>query len=455
MKKYTFILLLFIVCNLQSQNSNISTFKKGDRIVFIGNSITHDGRYHNFFQIYNATRFPNEKVAYFNAGIAGDVANGMIRRFESDILVHKPTHAFLMTGMNDVNRWLYTDKKPDANNLKQRQETLDKYILQTEELAKRLVENNINPIFITPSIYDQTGIQNTTNDFGTNDGLSTFALHIKRMAKKYNAPLVDFQNIMLSINKKEQAKDSTFTIVGPDRIHPQDIGHLVMAFEMIRTIAPTEYISKTIIDARKNKVKESFNSEVVFEEKSNDFEFKMLEKSLPFPIKEAFQKVNKLVPLNKTLNNEILVVKRLKKGNYKLLIDDDEIGFFACDDLKRGINLANYQNTPQYKQAIKVSEIVNVYHKTQDSLRNITFVEFKMMGDYKGDNTLASKKEFLIAKNEKDIGKSWYEWNKKNIQKYFVILPKEKELWRKLKMYRDEIYTANKPKWHRFKLVKQ
>jgi len=73
------ILLLFIaqvfITSFQAQN--LPKFKDGDKICFIGNSITHGGTYHTFLQFYMATRFPNVKLEFYNAGISGDVADGM------------------------------------------------------------------------------------------------------------------------------------------------------------------------------------------------------------------------------------------------------------------------------------------------------------------------------------------------------------------------------------------
>ncbi len=453
MKNYTMVFFVFIAIALNAQNKNNPTFKEGDRIVFIGNSITQDGRYHNFFHLYNATRFPNEKVAYFNAGIAGDVAGGMLHRFNYDILERKPTHAFLMTGMNDVNRFLYSGEKPDAKNLKQRKEALNSYMLKTEEIAKRLVENGIKPIFITPSIYDQTGTQERNNDFGTNDALAFCAEHIKKMGEKYDAIVVDFHSFMETINKREQAKEKDFTIVGPDRIHPQDLGHLIMGFEMMKTVSPTTYVSNIVVNSLKKKVEEAFNAKVVF---TNKLEFKVLESALPFPLEnDLSEKANKITPINRTINNQFLRINKLKEGNYTLMIDNVSLGEFTSKVLKTGVNLSDYKATPQYKQAEKVAEIVNKYHKTQDSLRNITFIEFRMLRDYKGEDTFEAKKEFLLAENAKSIGKSWHDWNLKNIKKYFTIKPKEDALWKRLKVIRDEIYSTNKPKWHTYKLIKQ
>ena len=64
--------LLFLVCtccNSLCAQSAIPPFKKGERVVFVGNSITHGGHYHSFVWLYYMTRFPNKPITIMNAGI--------------------------------------------------------------------------------------------------------------------------------------------------------------------------------------------------------------------------------------------------------------------------------------------------------------------------------------------------------------------------------------------------
>ncbi len=455
MKKVIKALFFLLIANVNAQQKDIPMFQKGDKIIFIGNSITQDGRYHNFFQIYNATRFPEDKIAYINAGIAGDVAEGMINRLEEDILSHKPTHAFLMTGMNDVSRYLYSKEKPSDKILKDRNTALNKYFKNTEQIIKSLIDNKIKPILITPSIYDQTGNQTVENNYGTNDGLETCAKHIKKMASEYNLLVVDFFDEMLAINTLEQLKDPSFTIVGPDRIHPQDIGHLVMAFQLIKNTSISKYISSVAINAKKREVLLAFKANVVIKELTNNLEFKVKEQSLPFPITQNLDKVNEIIPLDKTINNQILKIKKLKKGDYKLYIDTVLIDTFSSKELKKGINLAVYKQSPQNVQASKLAKKINFYHKTQDSLRNLAFIKYKKLSNYKGEKSLVSIKQFLLSENDKSKGKSWYEWDRKNILKYFEILPKKKEIKERLQLVRNQIYQENDPQWHNYKLIKE
>ena len=71
---------------------------KNSDIVFLGNSITHFGEWHELFDN------PNIK----NRGISGDIAQGVYDRLDP-ILRGKPAKIFLMIGINDVSHDISAD----------------------------------------------------------------------------------------------------------------------------------------------------------------------------------------------------------------------------------------------------------------------------------------------------------------------------------------------------------
>ncbi len=90
--------------------SNNFVFKTGDRVCFVGNSITHEGEFTGYIALYYATRFPAEKISFFNGGIAGDEASDIISRMDSEVLVHPPSVTGSIVGMKDVRSHLYALK---------------------------------------------------------------------------------------------------------------------------------------------------------------------------------------------------------------------------------------------------------------------------------------------------------------------------------------------------------
>jgi hypothetical protein len=69
----------------------IRPFKAGDRVVFVGNSITDGGHYHSYIWLYYMTHFPTMRLTCYNAGIGGDAIGQIANRFDDDVLSKNPT----------------------------------------------------------------------------------------------------------------------------------------------------------------------------------------------------------------------------------------------------------------------------------------------------------------------------------------------------------------------------
>src|SRR3954465_7012298 len=155
------LLLLFIAaCALQAKAQQ--PFQKGDRVVFVGNSITDGGHYHSYIWLYYMTRFPDRRITCLNAGIGGDVAAQIYDRFEDDVLSKKPTVLTLTWGMNDTGyfEWYRSDAKDSMQ--KKIERSYVNYGKIEDKLKKR---SDIKKIFIGGSPYDAASKFNDKNIF--------------------------------------------------------------------------------------------------------------------------------------------------------------------------------------------------------------------------------------------------------------------------------------------------
>ena len=336
--KKRWILPLFVLCQLlgtigYTQESQ-KLFEDGDRITFLGNSITQDGRYISYLRRFYGTRFPEQKLKFINCGISGDVSDGMLKRLDTDVLVHQPDYSFIMVGMNDVKRGLYEGKKTDSTTESEKKVALENYFRKTDSLVLRFSENNVQPILLTPTIYEQNAILDRPNNYGVNDALFTCAEHLRNVAQKKELPLVDLHFKMDSINTIIQKKDSTFTLVGPDRVHPGDTGHFIMAYQILDVLKNTSVVSDVFIDMALKKVVVEKNAQVeslTFKKKK--ISFNILEASLPFAIQEKEQEALAYVPFIEKFNQQRLAVTNLKKGSYHLLIDKNLVGNYSSKSI--------------------------------------------------------------------------------------------------------------------------
>ncbi|MDZ7618150.1 MAG: SGNH/GDSL hydrolase family protein [Patescibacteria group bacterium] len=351
-----FVALAALALVPEASSAGPQPFQDGDRVCFIGDSITHGGLYHGYIRLFYATRFPERDIRFFNCGISGDSAGGATRRFSWDIGGNRPTVATIMLGMNDVSRGLYGKDAPDEANLQRRQAAIDGHVANMRKLSEQLRDSGSQIVYITPSIYDQTSTIDKENLFGVNDALGICAEHAKKMAAEFAGTVVDFHGEMSRINAECQKSDPQSTIVGGDRVHPGKVGHLIMAHAFLKAQGVCPYVSKTVIDAARSVVDESLHCTVTdLSATSTAVSFTSLQKALPFPVPKDGEEALELVPFLQDLNQEVLAIKGLALGDYELLIDDLPVGIYSATKLATGVNLAKNTGTPQYKQAERVA----------------------------------------------------------------------------------------------------
>ncbi len=430
-------------------------FNNGDVICFLGDSITHGGQYHEFLQLFYATRYPELNLSFHNCGISGDNAAGMIERFEEDVMRHKPTHVFLMTGMNDVQRTLYFEGTASKKILKQRANALANYKRNTTLLAEKISENDVTPILLTPTIYDQYSKIERENNLGCNDALIEFSNHIKKLGEKHDALVIDLNTPMRKLMERQLKKDSLFTIVGKDRVHPGTTGHFIMFYEIISSLEAPAVVSKIAIDANQDeqeiRVQNLRLQNAQFSESL--ISFQTCEMSLPFPIGGSLQEAVSFTSFEELYNQQLFQAEGLPNKNYDLYIDKQHIGTFDAYDLKNGINLSQYKNTPQYKQAQEIKRLCTAYRQTQYQLRAVAFIRHSYLNDYTGPDNINLKYKHLSKKRKRIEGKPYFDYIKRSMEAYFETLPKIDSLEKRKRQLLEQIHSMYTPKMQQWKLM--
>ncbi|WP_076419950.1 SGNH/GDSL hydrolase family protein [Colwellia sp. UCD-KL20] len=444
-----------------SKSTPASQFVNGERIVFIGDSITHGGSYHKNIFLFNATRYPYKKIRYYNAGISGDTAAGTIKRFDTDVAIHQPTIATIMLGMNDSNRSLYvTPTQTEAEKkkfLEQQTKTRQTYLKNMDTLAQKLMSLGSQIIFIKPSIFDQTVKLDSNPLIGLNDELANYGEEVaKTLAPKYKATVVDFQTPMLAVNRMLQAKNPEATVVGGDRVHPGEKGHLVMAYGFLKDQKESKYVSNFQIDAENQRVNKFYQCDLTnkIQITLSSVQFTCQSKTLPFPIEGAQTEAATWVSFQEELNKQFYQVTGLTPGNYALNIDGVKVGEYSHIDLATGINLANNKNTPMYRQALKVKALNDKRAQESNKIRTVAHVHYSMLADYPNVDKSNVEEVVKALENhvEKSKGKPWYNYLKSRISEYQNVIGDIDESRKNVDKLFDEIYLINQPKIHNWQL---
>ncbi|MEI8086279.1 MAG: SGNH/GDSL hydrolase family protein [Paludibacter sp.] len=443
-------LLLFFTLILQAQEK--SFFRAGERVCFVGNSITSNAEFYHDILLFQLTRFPQQSISFFNCGISGNETQDIINRLDDDIFIHKPTTVVIMIGMNDVKRDLY-GQNPSTNldTLSLREKAIVLYKINLEKIINTFLSKNIKVILQKPSIYDQTAILPKANNLGVNDALKTCADFVGELSKKYKLPTVDYWTIMTDLNQKMQKVNPSATLIGSDRVHPGSVGHLVMAYQFLKTEKAPRYVSKIVISKNtRESTRKSENCEIksVSIEK-NKATFAAKENSLPFPIVMSQVEALTLIPFVDEMNVELLQVRGLIDGNYKLSIDGELVGSFSNKQLKEGVNLANIINTLQYKQAMKVRDVLWELRAVVAKSRTLKFIEYN--ADFK---RCPNKADLSVVEVYMDSVFSTVQYKnpyfKGQLKNYLIDKPKEKELENSANLLREKAKQLVQPTAHNY-----
>ena len=446
---------LFGALTSVSVRAEVPQFKDGDRVCFIGDSITHQAQYHTQILLFYTTRFPQMRLTTWNRGFSGDSAAGAAKRYAWDIAPHKPTVATIMLGMNDVNRGMYGDGQSGPNVEAKRQAAIANNTVNMDRLAQLLSRDGARVIFITPSLFDQTGQQNTDKLTGVNDALKACAAADRKLAARYGAGVVDFNGPMEAINRAGQAKDPGFTVVGADRVHPGPVGHLVMAYLFLKEQRLSPTVAALEIDAAQGTVVTQDNCRVsLLRASEGGVSFTCLAQALPFPVDAANEKALELVPFTNDLNKETCKVSGLAEGNYELSIDGRPILKTTAAALKQGVNLATVKETPQYKQAREVQALLTERAFIEGrQLRTFAQVDYLFFSDLK-ERTPEIERKVLAEALEKTRGatNTWGRHRRGVIESYQKLLPEKEKLHRQSAELQTRICAAKAPKSHAYKL---
>jgi lysophospholipase L1-like esterase len=433
-------------------------FRDGDRVCFLGDSITKQGGYHEQILLFYATRLPDVRVQMWNCGIAGDTAAGGVKRYDWDVAPYKPTVVSIMMGMNDVGRGYYASDKPDAAILARRQQAIERNIANMRKLVDRVTGDGARAILITPSLYDQTGQQESTCLFGVNDALKACAEGVRQIAKQHadNVEVIEFNPPMAAINAKWQAKDPAFTLIGKDRVHPGAVGHLVMAYLFLKAQGVPGTVADMELNAKEKTVVKQENCRVTDLAVSADrVAFSCLERALPFPVDQREEAALKLVPFTADLNREIIRISGLREGKYELRIDGTTVLTGTADDFAEGINLAVARRTPQYKQALAVAEIVDKRHRLGKVVRTYALLKQQFFPE-QNDLDPAQEKAILEANLAKLKGKDsvWSNYRRAMIESYLGTEGGKADAEEQCARLLGQIYRLSRPQPHRYELLR-
>lgn len=339
----------------------------GDRMVWAGDSITHQCKYTQYVENFLYTRFPDKRLRFFNAGIKGDSAKDLLDRFDEDVAFFEPDWATVLLGMNDGRYRGY-----DKANFELYQKGMNRALDRFERLETKAV-------VLSPSMFDhrQYNLRNQAVDFRFkrtnphseyNAKLAFYGGWLRSVAEKRGLAYVDFWGAMNDVTSRFRRENETFTLM-PDSIHPNPSGMAVMAERMAAFFAgDRELASRVSIMARENGA-EPIEGDVVIEAfDGKDLIANVRPKALPWVL-PATGKMGP-APWNHVdepslgfavalegsgLNDDILEIRGLSSGRYDVFMNGEWILQADHFELAEGLRLQNMTKTPSYRQSLELA----------------------------------------------------------------------------------------------------
>jgi lysophospholipase L1-like esterase len=442
-----------------AQVQPLTPFAPGDRVAFVGNSITEAGYYESYVWLYYMLHFPGRRITVYNCGIGGDRAKNILARLDADVLAKKPTTVCMTFGMNDSGYYEFLAANADSAAKERVKECQTYFDTITRKLKAYTAAKKI---MITSSLYDET-MKNPKNYFPRkSEAMNAIAAFQQKAAQDNHWGFVDFFHPMTEITLQQQRADSTFTLTGSDRIHPGNAGHFVMAWLFLKQQGLAgKPVADVVIDATAKKVQRSENCQLTaLTVAPGDIRVDYLAGSLPFPqdsIPRMWDNPQRqadalnVIPFNEEMNREMLTVHGLGSGNFSVTIDGEPIGKWTGAQLSAGINLALLKNTPEYEQAMSVLWLNEERMALESKLRAYYWLQyeyFKGAGFYLADNAKAmdslkvtAQKNWAVASKKDNYRAARYAAVRAGWQKQMDVLV-------------EEIYKVNQPRKHTIRITK-
>lgn len=348
-------------------------FKDGDRVVFLGDSITEQRLYTTYIEAYALTRFPDRQFTFRNVGWSGDTAwlrqrahpdekklfaatdeeqQAMVEKsvgagLARDVLPLKPTVVTIKFGMNDHSYQKF------------REDIFRAYVKSQTELVKVLKQNGARVALLTPQPIEEKRPDPDRDD--RNLSLRKFSDGLKDIGAREGALYVDQFDPYLAMLVRERASNPPACVGGGDPVHPGPAGQTLMAWAVLKGLG-----APALVSAAELNLKRVFRSKIARAERcritnlkyeQGRLAFDRLDEALPMPVDERGVAALKLAPVMEELNRYELKVEGLEAARYEVLIDGESAGILSREELQKGCNLAGAAG-PIQQQAQQVLKLV-------------------------------------------------------------------------------------------------
>ena len=204
-------------------------FEQGQRIVFIGDSITDCGRrdanapygngYMSLVHAFVTARHPELDLSWENRGIGGNTVKDLEARWDEDVIALNPDWLSIKIGINDVWRRYKEGREHEAVSDADYETTL-------RALIQRAVDQTGCKLIVAePYVIEKDRDNSQRTDTERIAGIA------RKVANEFGAIVVRTQEAFDTALQHSEPEDWSH-----DRIHPNLAGHAIIAQAYLRAI---------------------------------------------------------------------------------------------------------------------------------------------------------------------------------------------------------------------------
>jgi hypothetical protein len=304
-----------------------------DLVAVTGDSITEQKRYSVLIEDYLLMCQPvtGLNALQLGSGGAGAYVGGMRAPF--NIAPFHPQVATMLYGMND-GQYKPPNEPMAAGFRKGTTDTIEAY----KKLGVRVI------LVSSPTCICEKGKK--AEDVMYNGTLAGFGDMAKKIAQAEGVSFTDTHGIMAAVIDKGVAADPAYNL-GPDGVHQEWAGHLIMAYAMLKGLGCDGAIGTITVDFKTGKTTGTPGQQIVepANQEQPDGTVHVVSTRYPFCFSgdpkdpQSTLNVINYLPFNNDLNRYLLVVKNLTGSKAKVTWGTATKEFSAAD-LAKGVNLA-------------------------------------------------------------------------------------------------------------------
>ncbi len=193
-------------------------FKEGQRIVFIGDSITDCGRkddpegigsgYVRIVNDYLSLLLPDVTLQVVNRGVSGETILDLKARWQEDVVALKPDWLSVSIGINDEWKQVGPERYRDT--------------------YRKLLRETIGQCGSSLVLMETTIISENPDD-GSNERLQPYNRIVREVAEEFGAILVRQNELFQRYLRAQRGKTLTY-----DQVHMNSAGNLLIALNWLR-----------------------------------------------------------------------------------------------------------------------------------------------------------------------------------------------------------------------------